>query len=334
MLGCMEDNNFLQVLGDFPPMNQSGIFGGVKPVQKIKYACGCEVMGYAPMPLDCPTHGGQMNGATLEKEVKKPTIRVSIILDESGSMISCASQTISGYNEYINGLKVGDKANYLITFSKFDSSPGDPTCRIQYVDKPLAEVPELTKETFIPRGGTPLYDAIGQTVSALKEGDGDVLVIILTDGGENSSKEYTANTVKTLIKQKEATGKWTFVYLGANQDAWMVAQQFGMHQGNTQSYHTGNMQAVMGNLVNATRSRASYSASGVGSTQCYFADAGISNVDADPASQPPVSNLSAAQVLGSAGGKARANALTPEQRKEIAEKAAQARWSQSPKSTT
>ena len=275
-----------------PPGVPAVVLPEIKPnaaYQRITYPCGCEVVGPAPMPRDCPTHGTVAAGPV--------EMLVSVILDESGSMKTDKQATIDGYNEYLNGLKQ-DGNQYLVTLSKFDEYSPDPHCRIVYKNKPIAEVEGLTTSTYTPRGATPLYDAIGTTITALApEVNGrSVLVIIMTDGQENASHEYTANKVKALIKAKEAEGNWTFVYLGANQDAWLAGQAFGMHAGNTMNYATGNSKMVFGNLSHATMTRSGLASMGMRSTQSYFKDAGVADVNVDTVAK------NAASYLGSKSG--------------------------------
>lgn len=285
--------------------------------QKIVYpTCGCELSGIAPLPIDCPTHGAQISAKT-----EKGKISVAIILDESSSMGNCKRETISGYNEYIERLNA-DGNEYLVTLSKFDAFEPDPTCRVIYKETPVDKVPRLDALTYTPRGSTPLYDAVGITVVAMGDGPEDKLVIILTDGEENASKEWKAQAVKDLIKDREKTGKWTFVFLGANQDAWATGAAMGMHSGNTQSYSVGNTQQVFSNLASATAMRSFNSIGGQSATMNYFADAGVEDVNAWI--QPNVIT-NAASVLGSAGGTKRASNLTPQQLSDIAKKASNSR---------
>src|SRR5207253_953347 len=99
-----------------------------------------------------------------------------------------------------------------------------------------------TASDFEPRGTTPLYDAIGRSVT-LAQGractpDGSneqPLVVVLTDGLENASHEYTHAQIFDLIKAKESAG-WIFTYLGANQDAYAVGGAIGINAGATQNY--------------------------------------------------------------------------------------------------
>jgi len=87
------------------------------------------------------------------------------------------------------------------------------------------------------------------------------LFVIITDGGENASTEFNLSAIRSLIKSKEDDG-WTFIYLGANQNAWQVGQTFGLAQGQTMTYSTKNMSDTMSTLASATASYRSLRASG------------------------------------------------------------------------
>ena len=91
-------------------------------------------------------------------------------------------------------------------------------------------VPELDIETYRPQDTTPLYDAIGQTLMAARQeapAEFKKLCVILTDGMENSSKEYTRKQIFALIKTCEREG-WRFVYLGADHDVWAAGEDLGI----------------------------------------------------------------------------------------------------------
>jgi hypothetical protein len=277
-----------------------------KTIQKIKYPCGCEAVGVAPMPADCPTHGASTQSIT-----ERQTIHVAVILDESGSMESCRQQTIDGFNEYLKGLKKDQDSDYIMTLTKFDAHAGDPTCRVVFANSPIWQCPDLTTATFTPRGSTPMYDAIGQTINKIDgKSAAKFLVVTITDGGENASREFNKDSVKKLIAQKEVLGNWTFVYLGANQDAWAEAQSMGFAAGNVANYKTANMGSVMRGLVGSTRM---YAASARMSTSNYFD--GAKEVGTPDASE-----------LGRRGGKKRAAGMTPGELRLAAADAAKARW--------
>lgn len=137
------------------------------------------------------------------------------LLDRSGSMQSCVDDTIGGFNAFVDSQKSFGGTMTLCLFDhEFD---------VVYDKVPIDQVVPLTKETYIPRGGTALHDAMGQVLK-MNLSD-DTMVIILTDGEENSSNKYTAAHVKDLVDTKP----WKFVYLGANQDAVLTAQGLGIN---------------------------------------------------------------------------------------------------------
>ena len=157
-----------------------------------------------------------------------------IILDESGSMSGIYDQALSGVNETINTIRLAQKEdpNALQSFSlaTFDSGCNRPAVRAVIADCPISEVRDLTCADYKPCGGTPLYDAIGFSVSELQKvvKDGDrVLVTIITDGYENSSRYFDAFKVKALIESLRAKG-WVFTYIGANQNSVEVAGSLGI----------------------------------------------------------------------------------------------------------
>lgn len=305
-------------------------FKGKQALQKIKYDCGCEAVGPMPMPSECPTHG-KFQPVTVT--VTEPEILVSVVLDESGSMSSCRDQTISGYNEYLNGLRKDGKP-YLITLAKFDLASGDPTCRVAYKNTPVAKAPELSQDSYTPRGSTPLYDAVGITIKAIdSESTGKpVLFMIITDGEENASREFTAEQVKAMIREREQRG-WTFVYLGANQDAWVTGQAFGVRAANAATYGTQHMQGVMNRMAHATMAYAGHTTdmlrSGAPVASCslgnFYEVTGTSMSDLGGNTLVDLGQ-SITSTKASEAGKASAEKLTPQQRKQRAKNAALVRW--------
>jgi hypothetical protein len=129
-------------------------------------------------------------------------------------MESCIDDTIEGFNTFVESQKEFGGTMTLCLF--------DHEFNIMYDKVPIDEVVPLTRDTYVPRGGTALHDAMGQVLK-MNLSD-DVMVIILTDGEENSSSKYTAAHVKDLVDTKP----WKFVYLGANQDAVLTAQGLGI----------------------------------------------------------------------------------------------------------
>ena len=203
---------------------------------------------------------------TIKKILKDTTpqqqvMLVSIVLDETGSMQACKDATISGFNEYLTTLRqiVGD---VRVTLTKFNSEKTE----VVYAGQPLLHVRDLTDRSYQPVANTPLYDAIAAAIKATQQArkshpDSAVLFVIQTDGQENSSKQYDQEQIVKLIKAREKDG-WTFVYLGANQDAWKVGQSLGMARANTMSYTHTTTDAAFKSLRSATLCYASQHTSG------------------------------------------------------------------------
>jgi hypothetical protein len=158
----------------------------------------------------------------------KPTTHVLMCVDMSGSMATLAGDVRGGFNTYVADL-AKDTARYRFTVTLFDTEL-IPLC----VKVKPGDVPQLTAANYAPRGMTALLDAVGKTVTefeaanpTLAEGD-RVLLVIQTDGLENSSREFTFDSVKKLITEREAGGRWTVVYLGAGADTWNQAARMGV----------------------------------------------------------------------------------------------------------
>lgn len=159
---------------------------------------------------------------------------VGIIQDKSGSMWSREVQTISGYNEYLQTLKKEGKGEILLTLTQFDT-----TFVNRYTSKPLAEVEELTSRTYVPGGATALYDAVVETIHAMEpttRANDKVIVVIMTDGAENSSRRYRfLSDVTTVLDAKRQAG-WEIIFLGAGEDAWDVGRQLGFDTAHAINY--------------------------------------------------------------------------------------------------
>ena len=149
-----------------------------------------------------------------------------IILDESGSMQSIKQGAINGMNETVQSIRDAqikhEDQEHFITLVSFNSRE----VKTIYDNTPVTKVKELTGKEYMPYSLTPLYDAMGQSLNALRRqvaSDDKVLVTIITDGEENSSSEYDSPAIKALVEELKEAG-WIFAYIGANQDAVYVAQ--------------------------------------------------------------------------------------------------------------
>jgi hypothetical protein len=196
---------------------------------------------------------------------------VSFLLDESGSMGMCRQEAIDGFNAYVRQLREQQPdADIVFTLTKFNTE-----ARVLYVGTPLANVPALTEATYLPNGNTALYDAVARTVAAVDSqatfGD-RILVVILTDGEENSSRETTREQVRALIEAKQATGAWTFAFVMAGTDQWAQATSAGMGIPAANSVGYANTPAGTSDALRRMASAsASYAAAPATSSQSFFA---------------------------------------------------------------
>jgi uncharacterized protein YegL len=189
----------------------------------------------------------------------KQRVLVNVILDKSGSMASKLRDVIEGFNAYLDGLAQENKVEYLFSLTLFDT-------QVAYRDVaiPLAAVRKLDAKSYQPGGNTALNDAIGITVRKI---DADrpqvdkVVTVIMTDGEENSSREWTHDAVKGLISQKESEGTWTFVFLGATPDAWDQGRSYGIPAANVASYDINNYRDAFACTAQGTNALAASPAS-------------------------------------------------------------------------
>lgn len=152
---------------------------------------------------------------------------IIVITDRSGSMGAIKNDVIGGYNQFLRDQKEVE-GEARITFIQFDHE-----YQVLYSEIPLQDAPELTAETFVPRGSTALLDAVGITLDERLSRNPSwaelVVMVIITDGEENSSTKYDLPRVRALTTEAEGLG-WKFIYLAANQDAFNSASMLGMQQ--------------------------------------------------------------------------------------------------------
>ncbi len=164
---------------------------------------------------------------------KKPQPVVTVILDKSGSMGSVRQETIEGFNEYLAGL-TNDMPDAMLGLTLFNHAVDTRE------PQKVSNIEPLTVETYQPNGSTSLYDAVCSTIKNLRNKvakDQKSLVVIITDGEENTSVKFTEKYLAALIAEQEAKGNWTFVFLGANQDAFAKAGAWGVQAGNTANFN-------------------------------------------------------------------------------------------------
>ncbi len=164
---------------------------------------------------------------------------ITIILDRSGSMHSIRTDTIGGFNRFLSDQQAAP-GEASITLNQFDHE-----FQRVLTAAPIQSALPLTHATFVPRGNTALLDAIGRSItetgkrlSAINEGQrpGKVAVVIITDGMENASREYTRERINQMISHQRDAYQWEFVFLAANQDAIAVGQSLGVKAANSMTY--------------------------------------------------------------------------------------------------
>ncbi len=151
---------------------------------------------------------------------------VVFILDRSGSMSGSESDTIGGFNSY---LEKNRKNNYLVTTVLFDDHYEKLYERVK-----ISEVEELNNETYYTRGCTALLDAVGKSIKLMeKKAKGKVMFVITTDGYENASREFKKEQIKEMIT---GHSDWEFMYIGADIDSYSEAGSLGIAKSHTASY--------------------------------------------------------------------------------------------------
>lgn len=197
---------------------------------------------------------------------------IAVLLDRSGSMQSIKSDTEGGFRAFIEEQRKVPKT-IEVTLARFDTE-----YECVYANRPLAEVPPLDLQ---PRGMTALYDAVGRLVTDVgaelakrpePERPGTVIVVVLTDGHENSSREWSHTAVKSLITQQQDVYNWNFLFLGANMDAVAIGTQMGFDPSNSITYAAAP-QGVSGVFRAASASSARLQAAPPGAKRGGFTDA-------------------------------------------------------------
>lgn len=190
---------------------------------------------------------------------------VIFILDRSGSMSHLTSDTIGGYNAFINEQKK-DPGETKLTTVLFDHE-----YKILHNGVNIHDVKPMTVDDYCPRGSTALYDAIGKTINDVglrlyntpeDERPSKIIFVITTDGYENSSKEFNQRRVKEMIEHQTDKYNWKFIFLGANIDVEEVSSGLGISMDFAASY---SATAAGVDSVYATMARAvtDYKATGV-----------------------------------------------------------------------
>ena len=161
---------------------------------------------------------------------------IGIVVDRSGSMSSIVNDVIGGYNTFINEQK--KLGNAKVSVVRFDD-------RVEVIhdNVDIHTIPDATVDTFAPRGSTALLDSIKYTVDLANKyinsqtnKPSKVMIVILTDGEENSSRECTRKDIFEMIRKHEDKFNWEFIFLAANQDAIKTGSDMGMKATNCMDF--------------------------------------------------------------------------------------------------
>lgn len=172
--------------------------------------------------------------------MKKGLTELVFILDKSGSMSGLETDTIGGYNSMLEKQKAVDGECYVTTVL-FDNNYELLHDRID-----IRAINPISENEYQVGGSTALLDAIGRTIHKISNAQKHtaeayraekVMFVIITDGMENSSREYSAEKVRSMIDRQKNDFGWEFVFLGANIDAVETASHFGISPDRAQNFH-------------------------------------------------------------------------------------------------
>ncbi len=170
---------------------------------------------------------------------KKNKTYIGMVIDRSGSMNSIRDQTIDGINTFINEQRASGE-DIVVSYAQFDD-----VYELVYDSVGLEFVPAITRETFVPRSMAALNDAIGKTINHVAsyiaaQPDADrpnkVVMVIVTDGQENASRNFTSGAIRELVTDKQSNHDWQFVFLAANQNAVLTGRDYGIRAGSSMNY--------------------------------------------------------------------------------------------------
>ena len=178
----------------------------------------------------------------MKENQTKTRIYNLIVLDKSGSMQSIRRAAFDGCNEVLNGIKAAaeqhaDTQEHFVSLMLFDTES------MPYIHDmvPVAELMLMTEDQFVPCACTPLYDAIGLSLTRLetevkKHERAVASVTIITDGYENASREFTGNQIHELIGRLKEQEGWNFAFMGANQDVTKVSIDLNIDVQNARAF--------------------------------------------------------------------------------------------------
>lgn len=203
---------------------------------------------------------------------KQPEGRdITILLDRSGSMSSMRDAVVESLNSKFDTMKKEPgKSNWnVLQFDEYNSAKGagESFPSVIFEGRSEKDMQPIKKEEYVPRGGTALIDATCLTMqridSRISGQATKPTVMIVTDGYENSSQEFTTAKMREMIAERQKKG-WEFIYIGANQDAWGEASKFGMANANVNNYQYANSSVASGSVASGAVNAFSFEATARG----------------------------------------------------------------------
>ena len=194
---------------------------------------------------------------------KNLTTLYHFVLDRSGSMYGIARATISGFNKQLSTIRELEEEHedqtYLTSLTIFNDHVDhllDPA--------PSSQMKMLSHENYSPEGSTALYAAIGESIvgikghfkKKLKKAKMSVVMVILTDGWENSSRVYTAEKINEMMEKLRETGLWTFSILGADVDLSYLRKSIKLREQEAYQFDKSNINASLAGVSDSLRSYA------------------------------------------------------------------------------
>jgi len=171
--------------------------------------------------------------------MKKGKTELVFILDRSGSMSGLERDTIGGFNSVIEKHN-STEGECIVTTVLFDTH-----YELLHDRMNILQIKPITENEYFVRGSTALLDAVGKTINSIglalhntteEDRPSHVLFVIITDGEENASKEFTRDQIKQMVEHQTDVYKWEFIFMGANIDAFAVAGGMGIARHKTANY--------------------------------------------------------------------------------------------------
>jgi Mg-chelatase subunit ChlD len=190
---------------------------------------------------------------TTNNNFTNKTTLYHFIIDRSGSMSGMEKMVVGGYNEHVASIKnlqaTYPDQKFLMSLTVFDH---EITTLVH--PSPIVELQELPADAFTPRGSTALLDAIGKSnhliesefAKAIKNDEMSVVMIIITDGEENSSQFFSYEAIAKQIKERDETGKWTFSFIGCDFDALDISDRLNIRRENVRNFQKRNYGILSG----------------------------------------------------------------------------------------